>query len=166
MHALIGYSISEYPALFSDPPPVPTSEKCQTRTSFEQNAFPVCCHNKQRNFTTNQASCSRNIRRRWPSSGRKFKQIKLCLFYWKLLIKSGGKVFCLQMQISWLVHINKLKPKVNNLFHMRMIFNTKRIYNSFWGNFPARAKQMPLKVLFVSKKRWQPQPFGHRAPKL
>ena len=43
--ALIGYSIREYPALFIDLPPVP---------------LPVCCRNKQRNFTTNQASCSRN----------------------------------------------------------------------------------------------------------
>ena len=158
-------NISEYPALFTDPPPVPTSEKCQTRTSFEQNAFPVCCHNKQRNFTTNQASCYRNIRRRWLSSGRKFKQIKLCLFYLNLLIKPAEKFFVYKCKLVDLF-INKLKPKVNNLFHMRMIFNTKRIYNSFWGNFPARAKQMPLKVLFVSKKRWQPQPFGHRAPKL
>ena len=120
---------------------------------------------KQRNFTTNQASCSRNIRRRWLSSGRKFKQIKLCLFYLNLLIKPAEKFFVYKCKLVDLF-IYKLKPKVNNLFYMRMIFNTKRIYNSFWGNFPARAKQMPLKVLFVSKKRWQPQPFGHRAPKL
>ena len=47
-----------------------------------------------------------------------------------------------------------------------MILNTKRIHNSFWGNFPARAKQMPSKVLFAGKKkRWQ-RPFGHCAPKL
>ena len=37
MHALIGYSISEYPALFTDSPPaVPLSEKRQTRISCEQ----------------------------------------------------------------------------------------------------------------------------------
>ena len=35
-----------------------------------------------------------------------------------------------------------------------MILNTKRIHNSFWRNFPARAKQMPSKILFVSKKHW------------
>ena len=40
----------------------------QTRISCQQNAFPVCCRNKQRNFTTNQASCSRNAQRRWRSS--------------------------------------------------------------------------------------------------
>ena len=34
-----------------------------------------------------------------------------------------------------------------------MILNTKRIHNSFWRNFPARAKQMPSKVLFVGKRK-------------
>ena len=34
-----------------------------------------------------------------------------------------------------------------------MILNTKRIHNSFWMNFPARAKQMPSKILFVGEKR-------------
>ena len=47
-----------------------------------------------------------------------------------------------------------------------MIFNTKRIYNSFWRNFPPGAKQMPSKVLFVGKKKRRPRPFGHCAPKL
>ena len=61
--------------------------------------------------------------------------------------------------------INKLKTKFNNLFY-RMILNTKRIHNSFWRNFPARAKQMPSKVLFVGKKKRRPRPFGHWAPKL
>ena len=37
--ALIGYSISEYPTLFTDSPSVPPSERRQTRISFEQNAF-------------------------------------------------------------------------------------------------------------------------------
>ena len=36
MGALIGYSISEYPALFTDSPPVPPSERRQTRVSCEQ----------------------------------------------------------------------------------------------------------------------------------
>ena len=49
--------------------------------------------------------------------------------------------------------INKLKAKYNDLFY-RMILNTKRIVNSFWRNFPVRAKQMPSKILFVSKKHW------------
>ena len=46
--------------------------------------------------------------------------------------------------------INKLKTKFNNLFY-RIILNTNRIHNSFWRNFPARAKQSPSKVLFVAK---------------
>ena len=52
LHALIGYSISEYPALFTDSPPFPQNERHQTHVSCEQNAFLVCCHDKQRNFTT------------------------------------------------------------------------------------------------------------------
>ena len=47
-----------------------------------------------------------------------------------------------------------------------MILNTKRIHNSFWRNFPARAKQMPSKVLFVGKKKRRPRPLGHCASKL
>ena len=38
-------------------------ERFQTRVSCEQNAYPVCCRNKQTNFTTYQGSCSRNTRR-------------------------------------------------------------------------------------------------------
>ena len=41
------------------------------RLAARHAAFPVCCRNKQRNFTTNQASCSRNTRR-WRSSVWKF----------------------------------------------------------------------------------------------
>ena len=37
-----------------------------------------------------------------------------------------------------------------------MILNTKRIHNSFWRNLSVRAKQMPLKVLFVDKKKRRP----------
>ena len=44
-----------------------------------------------------------------------------------------------------------------------MILNTKRIYNSFWRNFPATAKQMPSKVLIVGKKKPRPRPPGHYA---
>ena len=47
LRTLIGYSISEYPALFTDSPPVLPSERRQTRVSCEQNAFPVCCLNKE-----------------------------------------------------------------------------------------------------------------------
>ena len=47
-----------------------------------------------------------------------------------------------------------------------MILNTKRIHNFFWGNLPARAKQMSSKVLFAGKKKRRQRPFGHYAPKL
>ena len=56
----------------TDSLPLPPSERHQTRVSCEQNAFPVCCRNKQRNFTTNEASCFQNTRRRWRSSVWKF----------------------------------------------------------------------------------------------
>ena len=59
--------------------------------------------------------------------------------------------------------INKLKTKFNSLFY-RMILDTKRIYNSFRRNFPAIAKQMPSKVLFVGKKTRRP--FGHLRAKI
>ena len=140
--------------------------------SCEQSAFPVCCRNKQRNCTTNQASCSWNTRRRWRSSVLKVWRIKLCLFDLNLSIKPVIiEVFCLQCKLSWSLalldlvdsFINKLKTKFN--FH-RMILNTKRIHNSFWRNFSARAKQMPSKVLFVGEKKRRQRPFGHCAPKL
>ena len=38
--ALIGYSTSGYPVLFTDSPPAPPSERRQTRISYEQNGFP------------------------------------------------------------------------------------------------------------------------------
>ena len=41
MRVLIRYSISEYPALFTDSPIIPPSERRETRVSCEQNAFPV-----------------------------------------------------------------------------------------------------------------------------
>ena len=49
---------ADIPCLFTDSPPVPPGERRQTRVSYEQNGFPVCCRNKQRKFTDNQTSCS------------------------------------------------------------------------------------------------------------
>ena len=48
LRALIDYSISKYPALFTYSPLVPPSVRRQTRVSCEQNAFPVCCRHKQK----------------------------------------------------------------------------------------------------------------------
>ena len=70
--------------------------------------------------------------------GWKFKQVKLCLFDLKLLIKPVKKFFVYKCKLSlslalpYLVDlfINKLKTKFNNIFY-RMILNTKRIHNSF-----------------------------------
>ena len=66
---MIGYSISEYPPLFTDSPPGPPSERRQTRVGCEQNAFPVCRRNKLRNFTTNQASYFRKYAKKVTKFG-------------------------------------------------------------------------------------------------
>ena len=65
----------------------------------------------------------------------------------------------LSLALLYLVDLftNKLKTKFNNIFY-RIILNTNRIHNSFWRNFPARAKQTPSKVLFVVKKKRRPRP--------
>ena len=90
-----------------------SSERETPNSRKLKNAFPVCCRNKQRNFTTNQGSCFRNTRRKWRSSGWRFSQVKLCLFDLNLSIKPAKKFCSLQMQIkfkscvtffSWLVH--------------------------------------------------------------
>ena len=141
--------------------------------SCKQNAFSVGSRNKQRNFTNNQESCSRNKRRRWQSPVWKFWQVNLCLFDLNLWLKPVKKFFVYKCKLSlslallYLVDffINKLKTKFNDLSY-RMILNTKRSHNSFWRNFPATAKQMPSKVLFVGKKKPQQRPFGHCAPQL
>ena len=96
--------------------------------SCQQNAFPVCCLNKQRNFTNNQASCPRNTWRRWRSSVWKFEQVNLCLFDLNLSMKRVKK-FCvykcnlsLSLALLHLVNlfINTLKTKFNSPFY-RMI---------------------------------------------
>ena len=40
-----------------------------------------------------------------------------------------------------------------------MVFNTETIHNSFWENFPLRAKQKPSKFSFFGKKTLRS--FGH-----
>ena len=100
----------------------------------------------------------------YPSS-TVLEGFKLCLFDSNLSIKPVKKFFVYKCKLSLSLallclvdlFINKLKTKFNNLFY-RMILNTKRIHNSFWGNFPARAKQMPSKVLIVNKKKRRPRP--------
>ena len=60
-------------------------------------------------------------------------------------IKSNALLYLANM------FINKLKTKFNRVFSQNC-FKYKRIHNSFWRNFPTRAKEMPSKVLFVGKK--------------
>ena len=45
--ALIGYSKSGHPVLFTDSRAAPPRERHQTRVSYEQHGFPVCCPNKE-----------------------------------------------------------------------------------------------------------------------
>ena len=139
--ALIGYSTNEYPALFTDSPPVPPSERRQpeTRGSCEQNAFLVCCRNKQRNFTTNQIS------KLFPKYTKKVTKFglevltgKALSFWFELSIKPVKRFFVYKCKLSLSLallysvdlFIYKHKTKFNNPFY-RMILNTKRIHNSF-----------------------------------
>ena len=151
------------PATQANSPPVPPNERRRTRVSYEQNDFPVCCRNKQRNFKNNQTSCSQNTRRRWRNLVWKFLQVKLSLFDLNFIDETDEKVFCLQMQIKSCVTLFSWRVHNYSLF-LQNILNKKRIYISFWRNLPARAKQMPSKVLFLGKKLRRL--FGHCAPKL
>ena len=112
--------LNQYPTLFTDSPPVPPSEQHQTRVSYKQNCFPVCCRIKQRNFTNNQASCSRNTR----SSVWKFYQVKLCLFD----LKPVKKFFVYKWQLSLLVKgvvIHSVKRLLNLVLSLFMNKSTK-----------------------------------------
>ena len=99
---MIGYSISEYPAQFTDSPSVPSSERCQTRVSCEQNAFPVCCLKKLRNFAT------KLVKQAFPKIHEEgdevrfgsFNRLKALSFLFEFIDKTGEKVLCLQMQIK------------------------------------------------------------------
>ena len=74
-------------------PPDPPSERRQTRVSYKQNGFPVCCRNKQRNFTNNQTSCPRNT-----NKVTKFGLEVLTgqdFFVWLEFIDETGKYFFL-----------------------------------------------------------------------
>ena len=98
LRALIGYSISEYPALFTDSPPVPPSERRQTRVKCEQNVFPVCCRNKQRNFTTKQLFPK--YTKKVTKFGLEVLTVKPCLFDLNLSIEPVKKFFVSEMQIT------------------------------------------------------------------
>ena len=149
--------------LFTDSPPVPPSVRSQTRLSYEQNCFPVGCRsNKRKN--------SQIIKQAVPEIHEEGDEIRFGNFK-GVSMKLVKRFFVYKCKLSvslallWLAElfINKLKTKFNSFFY-RMVLNTERNHNSFWRNFPQRAKQMPSKVLFFGKKTRRP--FGHYAPKL
>ena len=124
---------------FTDSPPVP-------HVRCEQHAFSVCCCNKQRNFTTNQASCSRNTRRKWRSSVWKFYQVDLCLFDSNVSIRPVKKFFVCKYKLSFSLallylvdlFINKLKTKFNNLF-LQNDFKYKKNSQLLLKKFPRKS---------------------------
>ena len=112
----------------------------------------VCYHNKQRNFTNNQASCSRN-------SVWKFWQVKLCLFDLNLSMKPVKKFFVYKCKLSlslallFLVDlfINKLKTRFNNHFY-RIILNTKKFTTPFEEISPQELNKCLQKFYFSARK--------------
>ena len=113
------------------------SKQCQTCVRFKQSSFPVCCHNRQRNFTNNQTGCSQNTGR-WQNSVWKLIFVCLTWIYWwnqwknVLFTNSNKSILYLADMFT-----NKLKSKLNSFYWV--VSNTKRTHNLFWRNFPARA---------------------------
>ena len=99
---LICYSTSEYPLLLTDSPPVPPSKRPQTRLSYEQNGFPVCCRNKQRNFTIIKQAVSEIHEEGDEIRFRSFSRYeKLCLVDLNFNIDEAGEnSFLFKMQIK------------------------------------------------------------------
>ena len=85
-------------ALFTDSPPVPPSERRQTRVKCEQNVFPVCCRNKQRNFTTKQLFPK--YTKKVTKFGLEVLTVKPCLFDLNLSIKPVKKTFVYKCKLS------------------------------------------------------------------
>ena len=98
---------------------------------------------------------------------------EVCLFDLNFSIKLVKKFFVykcklsLSLELLYLVDlfINKLKTKFNNLF-LQNDLKYKNNSQILSKKFPARAKQMPSRVLLVCKKKRRPRSFGHCAPKL
>lgn len=57
--ALIGYSISEYPALFTDSPPVSPSERRQTHVSCDKREWSWCKVKKKRKKPSSKGDAGR-----------------------------------------------------------------------------------------------------------
>ena len=86
----------------------------------------------------------------------------LCLFDLNLLMKPMKNFFVYKCKLSLALlyladmFVFNLNTKFNSFFTEWLQIKKPRIHNSFWRNFPTIAKQMPSKVLFVSKKTRQP----------
>ena len=126
------------------------SERCQTCVRFKQSNFPVCCHNRQRNFTNNQTGCSRNTGR-WQNSVWKLSFV--CLTWicwwnqWKNVLFTNANKSLLYLADMF---TNKLKTKLNSFYWL--VSNTKKTHNLFWRNFPAKAVcslPMPIQNLIA-----------------
>ena len=86
---------------------------------------------------------------------------RLCLFDLNLSMEPVKKFSVYKCKLGLSLALPYLAELVIVFFSYRMVLNT-RGFNSFWWNFPERAKQMPSKVLFVGKKTRRP--LGHCAP--
>ena len=80
-HALIGCSNSGYSVQF-------TSKRCQTRVSYEQNSFLVCCRNKR--------SCSRK-------HTKKVKELEIIHLLLRLPRSQGREVWCTSLSKTKLI---------------------------------------------------------------
>ena len=105
------------------------SERCQTCVRFKQSSFPVCCHNRQRNFTNNQTGCSRNTGR-WQNSVWKLSFVCLTWICWwnqwkNVLFINANKSFLYLADMF----TNKLKTKLNSFYWV--VSNTKKLTTCF-----------------------------------
>ena len=82
----------------------------QIRVSYEQSCFPVCCRNKERNYTNNQTKYTKEVT----------KFVKFGLFDKKLSMKPVKGVFVYKCKLSIALiysagmFLNKLKTKFNS----------------------------------------------------
>ena len=82
----------------------------QIRVSYEQSCFPVCCRNKERNYTNNQTKHTKEVT----------KFVKFGLFDKKLSMKPVKGVFVYKCKLSIALiysagmFLNKLKTKFNS----------------------------------------------------
>ena len=147
--------LAGYLVLFNDSPPVPPSERRQTRVIYDEKDFSVCCRNKQRNFTKNPTSCSQNTRERWRHSVWKFKQVKLLSDWLEFIDKTDEKVFfCLYMQISLaLLHLAHMF--INNLKQNGFEY---KCLTEFMKTWPQWVSTGPMPSASLEQRLWPSPP--------